>query len=243
MALGINMVAAIAGQFFGLVIGGLLADVDWRLIFWVNVPVGLFGTVWAYLKLREVGARRQARMDWWGNITFALGLILVLVGITYGIQPYGGHSMGWTSPTVLAELIGGLALLVVFVMIERRVEEPMFNLSLFRIRAFVAGNLANFMISIGRGGLQFMLIIWLQGIWLPLHGYNFVDTPLWAGIYMLPLTLGFLVAGPVSGWLSDRYGARLFGTARCRRQRAELRGCSCCCRRTSPSRCSRSCCS
>jgi len=212
MAMGINMVAAIAGQFFGLVIGGLLADVDWRLIFWVNVPVGVFGTVWAYLKLREVGARRQARMDWWGNVTFAVGLILVLVGITYGIQPYGGHSMGWTSPTVLAELLGGLGLLVVFVLIERRVAEPMFNLALFRIRAFVAGNLANFMISIGRGGLQFMLIIWLQGIWLPLHGYNFVDTPLWAGIYMLPLTLGFLVAGPVSGWLSDRYGARLFGT-------------------------------
>jgi MFS family permease len=198
MAMGINMVAAIAGQFFGLVIGGLLADVDWRLIFWVNVPVGVFGTVWAYLKLREVGARRQARMDWWGNVTFAVGLILVLVGITYGIQPYGGHSMGWTSPTVLAELLGGLALLVVFV--------------LFHIRAFVAGNLANFMTSIGRGGLQFMLIIWLQGIWLPLHGYNFVDTPLWAGIYMLPLTVGMLLAGPTSGYLSDRFGARPFAT-------------------------------
>jgi EmrB/QacA subfamily drug resistance transporter len=212
MAMGINMVAAIAGQFVGLVVGGLLADIDWRLIFWVNVPVGVFGTVWAYLKLREVGAKRQARMDWWGNITFAGGLIILLVGITYGIQPYGGHSMGWTSPVVLAELIGGLALLVLFVLIERHVDEPMFNLDLFRIRAFVAGNVANFMISIGRGGLQFMLIIWLQGIWLPLHGYNFVDTPLWAGIYMLPLTLGFLVAGPISGWLSDRYGARLFGT-------------------------------
>jgi MFS family permease len=178
----------------------------------VNVPIGVFGTVWAYLKLKEVGARREARMDWWGNITFALGLILVLVGITYGIQPYGGQSMGWTSPTVLAELIGGLALLVVFVMIERRVEEPMFNLSLFRIRAFAAGNLANFLISIGRGGLQFMLIIWLQGIWLPLHGYSFASTPLWAGIYMIPLTLGFLVAGPVSGWLSDHHGARPFAT-------------------------------
>jgi EmrB/QacA subfamily drug resistance transporter len=211
-AMGINMVAAIAGQFVGLVIGGLLADVDWRLIFWVNVPVGVFGTVWAYLKLREVGARRHARMDWWGNITFAAGLILVLIGITYGIQPSGGHTMGWTSPYVLAELIGGVALLVLFVRIERRVAEPMFNLNLFKIRAFVAGNLANFMISIGRGGLQFMLIIWLQGIWLPLHGYNFVDTPLWAGIYMLPLTMGFLVAGPISGYLSDRYGARLFGT-------------------------------
>jgi MFS family permease len=212
MALGINMVAAIAGQFVGLVVGGLLADIDWRLIFWVNVPVGVFGTVWAYLKLKEVGSRREARMDWWGNVTFALGLILVLVGITYGIQPYGGHAMGWTSPMVLAALLGGLALLALFVMIERRVVEPMFNLQLFKIRAFLAGNVANFMISIGRGGLQFMLIIWLQGIWLPLHGYNFVDTPLWAGIYMLPLTLGFLVAGPVSGYLSDRYGARLFGT-------------------------------
>jgi MFS family permease len=212
MAMGINMVAAIAGQFVGLVIGGLLADIDWRLIFWINVPVGVFGTVWAYLKLREVGVKRAARMDWWGNVTFAFGLILVLVGITYGLQPYGGHPMGWTSPMVLLELATGAALLVAFVLIERRVAEPMFNLDLFRIRAFVAGNLANFMMAIGRGGLQFMLIIWLQGIWLPLHGYNFVDTPLWAGIYMLPLTLGFLVAGPVSGWLSDRYGARLFGT-------------------------------
>jgi MFS family permease len=212
MAIGINMVAAIAGQFVGLVVGGLLADIDWRLIFWVNVPVGIFGTVWAYLKLREVGVKRKARMDWWGNITFAVGLILVLVGITYGIQPYGGHSMGWTSPVVLAELISGVILLAVFAFIETRVTDPMFNLALFRIRAFAAGNAANFLISIGRGGLQFMLIIWLQGIWLPLHGYNFVDTPLWAGIYMLPLTLGFLVAGPISGWLSDRYGARLFST-------------------------------
>jgi EmrB/QacA subfamily drug resistance transporter len=215
MALGINMVAAIAGQFVGLVVGGILADIDWRLIFWVNVPIGVFGTVWAYLKLREVGVHRKARMDWLGNITFALGLILLLVGITYGIQPYGGNAMGWTSPMVLAELIGGVALLGAFVLIEMRVAEPMFNLSLFRIRAFAAGNAANFLISIGRGGLQFMLIIWLQGIWLPLHGYNFVDTPLWAGIYMLPLTLGFLVAGPISGYLSDRYGARLFSTVGC----------------------------
>jgi MFS family permease len=211
-AMGINMIAGIAGSFVGLVAGGLLADVNWRLVFWVNVPFGVFGTVWAYAKLRELGHRRPARLDWWGNLTFGLGLVLVLVGITYGIQPYGGHSMGWTSPKVLAELLGGAALLVVFVLVERRVAEPMFNLRLFRIRAFVAGNVASLLASIGRGGLQFMLIIWLQGIWLPLHGYSFVDTPLWAGIYMLPLTAGFLVAGPVAGWLSDRYGARPFAT-------------------------------
>jgi EmrB/QacA subfamily drug resistance transporter len=212
-AMGINMIAGIAGSFIGLIAGGLLADINWRLVFWVNVPFGVFGTVWAYAKLRELGQRRPAHLDWWGNLTFGLGLVLVLVGITYGIQPYGGHAMGWTSPKVLAALLGGVALLVAFVLVERRAKDPMFNLRLFRIRAFVAGNIASLLASIGRGGLQFMLIIWLQGIWLPLHGYNFVDTPLWAGIYMLPLTTGFLVAGPVAGWLSDRYGARPFATA------------------------------
>ncbi|MBV9665903.1 MAG: MFS transporter, partial [Actinobacteria bacterium] len=211
-AMGISMIAAIAGSFIGLVLGGVLADVHWRLVFWVNVPFGLFGTVWAYLKLRELGDRVNAKLDWWGNITFAVGLIMVLIGITYGLQPYGGHTMGWSSPQVLFELIGGAVLLGVFCFIETKAEEPMFHLDLFRIRAFAAGNVASLLGSIGRGGLQFMLIIWLQGIWLPLHGYSFERTPLWAGIYMLPLTGGFLVAGPVAGWLSDRYGARPFAT-------------------------------
>ncbi len=211
-AMGISMVAGISGSFIGLIAGGLLADINWRLVFWVNVPFGLFGTVWAYAKLRELGAQKRTRIDWWGNLTFAVGLILILVGITYGLQPYGGHTMGWTSPSVLTELLGGVALLAAFGVIESRAAEPMFHLELFHIRAFSAGNAASLLSSIGRGGLQFMLIIWLQGIWLPLHGYNFVDTPLWAGIYMIPLTLGFLVAGPAAGWLSDRYGARPFAT-------------------------------
>jgi MFS family permease len=211
-AMGINMVAAIAGSFIGLIAGGLLADVDWRLVFWVNVPFGLFGTVWAYAKLRELGTQRRTAIDWWGNLTFAAGLIMILIGITYGLQPSGGHTMGWSSPWVLFELIGGVVLLALFVVIELRVAEPMFHLQLFRIRAFSAGNAAGLLSSIGRGGMQFMLIIWLQGIWLPLHGYSFVDTPLWAGIYMLPLTAGFLIAGPAAGWLSDRYGARPFAT-------------------------------
>jgi EmrB/QacA subfamily drug resistance transporter len=211
-AMGISMVAAIAGSFVGLIAGGLLADVHWRLVFWVNVPFGLFGTVWAYAKLRELGEKRRTPIDWWGNVTFAGGLILILVGITYGLQPAGGHTMGWTSPKVLTELLVGLALLVAFAVVEVRVANPMFHLELFRIRAFAAGNAASLLSSIGRGGMQFMLIIWLQGIWLPLHGYSFVDTPLWAGIYMLPLTVGFLVAGPAAGWLSDRFGARPFAT-------------------------------
>jgi MFS family permease len=174
--------------------------------------VGLFGTVWAYLKPHEVARPVQAKLDWWGNITFAGGLVMLLIGITYAIMPYGGHSMGWTSPVVEALIVAGLALLGAFVWVERRVEDPMFRLDLFRIRAFTAGNTAGLLAAIGRGGLQFMLIIWLQGIWLPLHGYDFVDTPLWAGIYMVPLTLGFMMAGPASGWLSDRYGARPFAT-------------------------------
>src|SRR5438067_578260 len=212
LAMGISMIAATAGSFIGLVVGGLLADTNWRLVFWVHVPFGLFGTVWAYLKLRETGVRLAAKIDWWGNVTFGVGLVMVLIGITYGIQPYGGHTMGWTSPLVLFNLLGGIALLCLFAWIERRVEDPMFDLSLFRIRAFAAGNLAGLLAAIGRGGLQFMLIIWLQGIWLPLHGYSFERTPLWAGIYMLPITGGFLVAGPISGYLSDRYGARPFAT-------------------------------
>jgi len=212
LALGINNVAAIAGSFVGLVVGGLLGPLDWRLVFLVSVPFGLAGTVWAYLKLEERGLRRPAKLDWWGNVTFAAGLIAVLVGITYGIQPYGGHTMGWTSPMVMTCLIGGVALLAVFVMVEHRIAEPMFHLDLFRLRSFTMGNVASLLSSLGRGGLMFMLIIWLQGIWLPLHGYSFSATPLWAGIYMVPLTVGFLVSGPISGYLSDHHGARPFAT-------------------------------
>jgi len=212
LALGLNQVAGIAGSFIGLVLGGVLGPVNWRYVFLVSVPFGVLGTVWSYLKLRELGVRRPAALDWWGNVTFAAGLIAVLAGITYGIQPYGGHTMGWTSPLVIGLIGGGLAVLAIFAVIETRVAEPMFRLALFRIRPFTAGNLASLLAGLGRGGLMFILIIWLQGIYLPIHGYSFSQTPLWAGIAMLPLTIGFLVAGPVSGWLSDRFGARPFAT-------------------------------
>jgi MFS family permease len=212
-ALGINQVAAIAGQFIGLVAGGLLVTLDWRAVFWVNVPVGVFGTIWAYRKLRDNGERHPGRIDWWGNVTFALGLGSILIAITNGLQPYRHHTMGWTDPAVYGLLLAGIALLVAFGVIESKVDDPMFELGLFRIRAFAAGNVAGLAVAIARGGLQFMLIIWLQGIWLPLHGYSYSDTPLWAGIFLLPLTAGLLVSGPVSGTLSDRFGARGFATA------------------------------
>ncbi|HVT66568.1 MAG TPA: MFS transporter [Trebonia sp.] len=212
-ALGTNQIAALAGMFIGLVAGGLLAALDWRAVFWINLPVGVFGTLWAYLKLRDNGVRNPAKIDWWGNVTYLLGLGSILVGITYGIQPHGNSSMGWGSPVVLGELIGGLMVLGVFLVIETRVAEPMFRLSLFKIREFSAGNIAGLLVSIARGGIQFMLIIWLQGIWLPLHGYSYDQTPLWAGIYMLPMTAGFLVSGPTSGILSDRFGSRGIATS------------------------------
>ena len=212
-ALGTNQVAGLGGMFIGLVAGGVLASIDWRAVFWVNVPVGIYGTAWAYWKLRETGIRHRARIDWWGNITFAVGLSAVLIGITYGIQPHGHHTMGWTSPFVLTMLIGGIVLLVAFVLVEQRVKAPMIQLDLFKIRAFSAGNIAGFTMSMARGGLQFMIVIWLQGIWLPLHGYSYSKTPLWAGIYMLPLTVGFLIAGPISGAASDKFGSRGIATA------------------------------
>jgi len=212
MALGINNIVGVSGFFIGLMIGGVLAPIDWRLVFLISVPIGLFGTVWAYRSLRELSTPRAAPIDWPGNMTFALGLILIMVAVTYGIRPYGTHATGWTSPRVLALLGGSLAAFVAFVRVERRSHDPMFRLPLFRIRAFTVGTLSTFLSAVARGGLMFMLIIWLQGIWLPQHGYSFHETPLYAGLYMAPFTVGMLLAGPTSGILSDRYGARLFAT-------------------------------
>ena len=212
LALGINMIAGMAGSFLGILVGGVLATINWRWIFLINVPIGLIGSVWGFWQLREIGVRHRARIDWIGNVTFAAGLAMVLIGVTSGLQPYGGSAMGWGNPSVIGLVAGGLLILAFFAFWETRTKDPLFHLELFRIRAFTLGNIAGLLGAVSRGGLQFMLIIWQQGIWLPLHGYDYTQTPLWAGIYMLPMTVGFLVAGPISGMLSDRYGARPFAT-------------------------------
>lgn len=212
LALGINSVAAIGGSFLGLIVGGFLSPIAWRLVFLVSVPIGVFGTAWAYFRLRDNGRRVKANVDWIGNVSFALSLILILLGIVYGLQPYGHQAMGWSNPKVMAAIIGGIVIMIAFIVYELRIDEPMFHMNLFKNRAFAMGNASALLLGLARGGLQFMLIVWLQGIWLPLHGYSFSQTPLWAGIYLVPLTIGFIVAGPLAGRLADRYGARPFAT-------------------------------
>jgi MFS family permease len=223
-AIGINQIAFIGGSMVGLVLGGILASIPtlhigplvlptWRLIFLVSVPVGIAGTVWAYAKLRETSIRRSGqRIDFVGNGLFAVGLTLVLIATTYGLLPYGSSSMGWSSPWVIAGLVGGVGLLVAFLFVETRVADPMFRLALFRVRSFAAGNITAFLGSLARGGMMLLLVLWFQGIWLPLHGYSFAETPFWAGVLMMPMIAGFLVAGPLSGWLSDTRGPKLLAT-------------------------------
>ena len=211
-ALGINIVAAIAGNFLGLVIGGVLAIYDWRYVFLISVPFGLIGTIWSF-KLKELSIKAtKTKIDIWGNLTFVLGITLLLVGVTYGLIPYGNSPMGWNNPWVIFSLLIGLFSLILFPFVENRVESPMFRLDLFKIKSFAYANIAGLLGSLGRGGLMFMLILLLQGIWLPLHGYSYASTPFWAGIYMLPLTAGIIIMGPLSGVLSDIYGPRWIAT-------------------------------
>lgn len=212
LALGLNQVAGIGGGALGLVIGGLLSPFNWQLVFLVSVPFGILGTIWAYTMLKEIHKPvKPGKPDVWGNLTFALGLLGILLALTYGLLPYGGQQTGWSNPFVLASLIGGIALLIAFIPIENRTADPMFNLKLFSRRSFAAGNAAGFLSSVARGGLQLLIILWLQGVWLPLHGVSFAATPLRAGIDTLPQVAGLFIAGPISGWLSDKYGARWLG--------------------------------
>ena len=186
-ALGLNQVAAITGSFIGLILGGVLAGINWKGVFLVSVSFGIIGTIWLWSSLREVGRRNPRRIDWTGICTFRVGI----TAITHGIQPYDHSSQDWGNSWVISGIAGGILLLCVFVAIEKRITSPMFNMELFRIRTFSFGIFAGLLASISRGGIRFMLIIWLQGIWLPLRSYSYESTPLWAGIYFLRLRSDF----------------------------------------------------
>ncbi len=212
-AMGINQISFIVGSLLGLILGGFLSGYDWHLVFIVNIPFAIAGTIWSIFKLKETAEKQKVHMDLWGNITLALSLILISLGFTYTLEPYGKSQMGWGSPFVILSFIFGVLFLILFVIIERRVKGPLFNLSLFKIRPFAYGNLSLLLSSLGRGAVMFLVIIWLQGIYLPLHGFSYTQTPFWAGIYMLPLLLGMVIFGPIGGALTDKYGARIFATS------------------------------
>lgn len=212
-ALGINTISFTSGQFIGLLLGGILAVYDWRFVFLVSVPFGILGTVWSFLKLKEISVKAiDTKFDILGNAVFIASITSILLAVTYGLMPYGSSPMGWSNPWVMAAMAIGLVLLAAFPFIENRVKNPMFRMDLFKIKSFTYANLAGFLNALGRGGMMFMLIILLQGIWLPLHGYSYESTPFWAGVYMLPLTFGFILMGPISGMLSDKYGPRWIAT-------------------------------
>ncbi len=211
-ALGINQISFITGNLIGLIAGGLLASYNWHLVFLVSVPFAIAGSLWSVFKLIPTKGVGKVKMDIFGNIALASSLILISLGFTYALVPYKSSQMGWGNPYVWASFIAGIVLIVIFIFIESKVEYPLFNLKLFKIRAFTFGNFAGFLSSLGRGAIMFLVVIWLQGIYLPLHGYSYSSAPFWAGIYMLPMMAGFISLGPIGGYLTDKYGARLFAT-------------------------------
>ncbi len=211
-ALGINQIAFIVGSLLGLILGGILSNYDWHLVFIVNIPFAVAGTFWSIFKLKEKEIKHPSKLDIWGNITLAISLILISLGFTYTLEPYGNSQMGWGNPWVILSFVIGIIFLLLFIYIEKHVKEPMFNLSLFKIRPFAFGNFSLLFSGLGRGAVMFLVIIWLQGIYLPLHGFSYSETPFWAGIYMLPMLLGMVIFGPIGGALTDIYGARIFAT-------------------------------
>ena len=212
LALGIMGIAGSAGMSLGIVLGGVLSVINWRYVFLISVPVGILGTTWSYLKLKETSPKRIQKLDIPGNLTFGIGLVILLLGVTYGLVPYKSSSMEWGSPWVIVALVIGTALLIAFPFIEGRVKQPMFRLGLFKIRGFALGSFASMITGMSMMGIMFMIILLLQGIWLPLHGYFYSSIPFWAGIFMLPMTVGMAIFGPIGGKLSDKHGSKGIAT-------------------------------
>ncbi len=199
-ALGINSVSVVVGSSGGLVLGGVLTTlVGWQSIFLVNVPIGVFATVWSHYKLKDQGVRSGHNIDLPGNITFAAALTTILAGITL----YAFASVSALVATFLTA--GGLGLLILFVFIESRTEDPMLDLSVFKIRMFSGGIIATLLNSVARGAIILVLVFYLES---PVLGLD----PLQAGLYLLPQSVSMGLCGPIGGYLSDKYGARLIAT-------------------------------
>jgi EmrB/QacA subfamily drug resistance transporter len=196
-ALGLNQMSIVVGSVVGLVFGGFLtAYLGWRSIFWVNIPIGIFATIWSYAKLKELGTIRKEKIDWLGNATFATGLFLILLGVTFGAFKIISLS------EISLFIIGGFSLLIFFVFIEKRVSRPMFDLSLFKIRIFTGGNIAIFLNALARGAFTLIMSFYLQGPSMKLSALN-------AGIYLIPVSVALATFAPLSGWLYDKYKYKL----------------------------------
>src|SRR6478609_2749705 len=199
-ALGLNQMSIVVGSVVGLVFGGFLtAYLGWRSIFWVNIPIGIFATIWSYAKLKELGTIRKEKIDWLGNATFATGLFLILLGVTFGAFKIISLF------EISLFIIGGFSLLIFFVFIEKKVPRPMFDLSLFKIRVFTGGNIAIFLNALARGAFTLIMSFYLQGPSMRLN-------PLGAGIYLIPVSIALAAFAPLSGWLYDKYKIRILAS-------------------------------
>ncbi len=197
-ALGLNQVSIVVGSVIGLTLGGFLTSyLGWRSIFWINLPIGGFATIWAYFKLRELGTIKRERIDWLGNATLAFGLLFILIGITFASFQIFNHFQNSLF------IIAGFALLILFYFVEKRVSRPMFDLSLFKINLFTGGNIAIFLNALARGAFTLVMAFYLQG-------WSMNLSPLNAGIYLIPVSVSLAVFAPVTGWLYDRYKSRIF---------------------------------
>ncbi len=196
-ALGINQISIVVGSIMGLVIGGALTSYfGWRSIFWVNIPIGIFATLWAFSKLKELGTIKKEKIDWLGNLLFAGGLVVLLVGITFG----SFHLLNIFEITLF--ISGGISLLVLFYMNEKKVSFPMMDLTLFRLRLFTSSNIAIFFNSLARGAFTFVMVFYLQGPTMLLN-------PLDSGIYLIPVSLSLAIVAPITGWFFDKYRSQI----------------------------------
>jgi MFS family permease len=197
-ALGLNQISIVFGSVIGLTIGGFLTSLlGWRSIFWINVPIGIFATVWSYFKLQELGAIKKEKIDWLGNAALSGGMLFLLIGITFGSFQIIDGSVSFVF------VVAGTCLIALFYFVEKKVSQPMFDLSLFKIKLFTSSNITVFLNALARGAFTLVMVFYLQGPSMRLN-------PLDAGIYLIPVSLSLAAFAPISGWLFDKFKLQIF---------------------------------